>query len=130
MDQLRELCKDGSYRVAASNDLAYLLAQRHPEKIEEAYSLASEASKAAPDYAPLLDTLGWLDHLRKDDRSALFHLAAAIPKLPNVAEVHYHIGVVYKALGRTRWANYHLSEAATRGGQSELGKRAREAMAD
>lgn len=104
--------QNSPYRLFASNDLAYLLAENHPDRMDEAYQIADEAFQRAPTMMPLLDTIGWIEHLRGNDEQSLEHLNRAILGLNKVAEVHYHLGVVYHQLGNTTWALYHLQEAA------------------
>ena len=65
----------------------------------------------------LLDTLGWIAHLQGNDKQALSYLTQAVSPLREVPDVHYHMGIVYLALGNKAWARYHLEEAA--GGKSE-----------
>ena len=103
----------GPYAAASRNDLAYLLAENQPHRIDEAYQFVQEAIAAAPRSQPLLDTLGWVEHLRGNDAEALRHLSKAVVGLSGLPEVHYHLGVVYKGLGQDAWARYHLKEAAS-----------------
>jgi tetratricopeptide (TPR) repeat protein len=128
IEQLRLLATDGPYRTASANDLAYLLAEHHPEKLDEAYALASEASKQRPEFAPLQDTLGWIEHQRKNDVAAVKLLSEAVTRLRDVPEVHLHLGVVYKALGQEAWAGYHLDKAAESETTKEAASRARQAL--
>jgi len=103
---------DSPYKSAATNDLAYLLAENQPHRLDEAYEFAQQAIAAAPRSQPLLDTLGWVEHLRGNDAEALKHLSKAVVGLSGLPEVHYHLGMVYKGLGQDAWARYHLEEAA------------------
>ena len=75
--------------------------------------MAQATIKEAPDYAPLLDTAGWIEHLDGHDQAALGHLNRAIQSLSSIPDVHYHLGAVYKGLGNQAWSNYHLQEAAS-----------------
>ena len=103
--------EDGPYRLAGSNDLAYLLAEHLPHRLQEAYDMAVGTLKqwSSPH---LHDTLGWIEHLRDDDEAALGHLCQAVARINDIPDIHYHLGVVYKALGFEAWARYHLNEAA------------------
>ncbi len=110
---LQEFVKiDSPFQIAASNDLAYLLAENRPDSMDQAYQLASQSFEKAPTMTPLLDTIGWIEHLRGDNAKALAHLSRAIVGLSGIHEVHYHLGAVYLALDNPAWARYHLQEAA------------------
>ncbi len=101
----------GPYQMAAKNDLAYLRAKQGGQ-LDSAITLAREVYAALPDVPPVLDTTGWIEHLRGRNQVALELLAKAIPSLSDIPEAHYHIGAVYHALGQERWAGYHLQQAA------------------
>ncbi len=104
---------DGPYRLAAMNDLAYLLAERGGDGIEQAVGLARSVLGALPKSPAVLDTAGWVEHRRGRDKAALALMVQAIGSLSDVPEAHYHIGTVYHALGQDRWARYHLEQAAS-----------------
>jgi tetratricopeptide (TPR) repeat protein len=104
---------EGPYQLAAANDLAYLLARQGGDKLDEAVRLARGVLRALPTSPAVLDTAGWVEHRRGRDEAALRLLSKAIPALSDVPEAHYHIGAVYHALGRDRWARYHLKQAAS-----------------
>ena len=101
----------GPYQMAAKNDLAYLRAKQGGQ-LDSAITLAREVYAALPDVPPVLDTTGWIEHLRGSNQVAIELLAQAIPNLSDIPEAHYHIGAVYHALGQERWAGYHLQQAA------------------
>jgi predicted Zn-dependent protease len=110
---LREITSsDGPYRLAASNDLAYMLTKQGGTGLEEAAELARSVLKAIPDSPVVMDTAGWVEHQRGRDKAALKLLSAAITSLKDEPEAHYHLGATYLALGQTSWARYHLTEAA------------------
>lgn len=103
---------DSGYQAVAQNDLAYLLAEHRKDRIEEAYALAAQALAVAPMDPRLLDTAGWIEHLRGNDVAALDHLQRAIAGLPARPELHYHLGLTYRALGDETWARRHLEQAS------------------
>ncbi|MAE65102.1 MAG: hypothetical protein CMJ18_12600 [Phycisphaeraceae bacterium] len=105
------VASDGPYRLLASNDLAYQLAQRSPDRLDEAYQLAVETLKQDSGNPALHDTVGWLEYLRGNHREALAQLNRAVAALGKVPDVHYHLGRVYRELGLESWARYHLEEA-------------------
>ncbi len=109
----------GNYRLMVSNDLAYLLAVHAPDRVEEAHGIAKRAYELVEQNsgntlgaAALQDTVGWIEHMKKNDAVALHHLSRSIPQLNERPEVHYHIAVVYEKLGNKDWARYHLEQAA------------------
>ena len=106
--------KPGRYRLVARSDLAYLLAEHDPDRIDEARAMAAEICEAVPGNAMFQHVLGWIEHLSGNHDAAIRHLTRAAVGLPDVSDVHYHLGVVYQAAGETKWARYHL-EAATSG---------------
>ncbi|MCE9589516.1 MAG: tetratricopeptide repeat protein [Planctomycetes bacterium] len=106
---------NGAYKFAAANDLAYLMAVHQPGKLPQAKEIAQTAFKVAPQFTPLLDTVGWIEHLQGNDKQALALLNRALAGLKDVAEVQYHLGVVYQKLGNKTWAGYHLKEALANG---------------
>ncbi|MEX0774945.1 MAG: tetratricopeptide repeat protein [Phycisphaeraceae bacterium] len=102
----------GSLQVPVSNDLAYLMAEQDPQQAQAAWEIAQKAYELSNRQPALLDTLGWIAHLRGDDKQAMVYLTQAISPLRDLPEVHYHMGVVYQSLGNKAWARYHLEEAA------------------
>ncbi len=100
------------FYAPALNDLAYLLAEHQPQHIAEAATLARKAFDLSGQAPPLMDTMGWIDHLQGDNKAALKYLSRAIGALKAVPDVHYHIGLVYRDLGYKDWARYNLAEAA------------------
>ena len=106
------VAKGGRFGIVASNDLAYMLSNHQPDRLNEARKLAENARKAMPKNPALLDTIGWIDHKANDNASAEPLLVRASAAMRTSAEVHYHLGVVYAANGKTRWARYHLEAAA------------------
>ena len=89
----------GSMIVA--NNLASLLSEHHPDKasIDRAYSLAAILRKS--EIPSFKDTLGWIDYLRGDYKSATNLLEQAAAGLPNRAMVQYHLGMSYLGTGQT-----------------------------
>lgn len=104
---------DGPYRLAALNDLAFLMSNRSGGDSDEAVNIARQVLRELPGSPPVLDTAGWVEHQRGRHEPALKLMARAITLMPEVPEVHYHIGSVYHALGEDRWARYHLAQAAS-----------------
>jgi tetratricopeptide (TPR) repeat protein len=100
------------YDVPARNDLAYLLAEHQPQRLDQAYELAKQALASAPRSAALQDTVAWVQHLRGQNADALNLVTRAVSELGAMTEVQYHAGVIYQAVGNETWARYYLEEAA------------------
>lgn len=96
------------------NNLAYLLAG-DPDARDEAVRLAERAHGLAPQSPMVADTLGWLLYLKGDLPRAEALLAAAAKAAPGIAEVRYHLGMVYAKQGKTEDARREL-EAALKAG--------------
>lgn len=121
LDHLAKLIQPGQeYTIAATNDWAYLTAVNRKDQIDKAQAVAQTALKQAPDFTPLLDTVGWIEHLRGNSKAALIPIGKAVTALGNVPEVQYHMGAVYKAVGNKEWAGYFLDQAAA-GPENEPG---------
>src|SRR6185436_16920277 len=71
---------------------------------QKAYQLSGGAPTTA-------DTLGWVQHLAKDDVSAERVLSAAIKGMPQNAAFHLHLAFVYESTGRRVLAQEELSRA-------------------
>jgi cellulose synthase operon protein C len=86
--------------VVAANNLASLLADHRTDaaSLERARSLA--ASLRETQVPQFKDTLGWVNYRKGDVRSAIPLLEQAAESLPDVALVHYHLGVGYAASGQ------------------------------
>lgn len=110
----------GPYQLAAKNDLAFLRAQNGGDSLNEAVGLAREVLKVLPSNPAVLDTAGWIEHLRGRNETALGMMTRSIIALSDVPEAHYHLGAVYHAMGQDRWARYHLQQAAA-GTEGERG---------
>jgi len=103
---------------AAANSQAYLVAQAHPKdtnKLAQAHRLIQQALKDRPGAPMLLDTAGWIAHLQGEHDKAASYLRKAVKALPEVAEVHYHLGLAEAAAKRTQMARWHLSAAVSIG---------------
>jgi Tfp pilus assembly protein PilF len=111
----------------AANNLAYLIARTAPTDqtmLQEARqameaALGSTATRPAASVpagtAAVLDTYGWILHLQGKDQEAVQQLRSAVKGLPDVLEVHYHLGMVERQLGEQTMARWHLAEAVRLG---------------
>ncbi|MCC5827873.1 MAG: tetratricopeptide repeat protein [Phycisphaeraceae bacterium] len=107
---LRTLAEGGPMQAVARNDLAYQLAEHHPDQLSEARALAEAGLSELPDHPALVDTVAWIRHLQGEHQQALEMLQSVAVPLADQPEVHYHLGAVYHALGNERWARMYLDE--------------------
>jgi Tfp pilus assembly protein PilF len=66
------------------------------------------------------DTLGWINYLRGDYKSATDLLEQAATALPNRAMVQYHLGMSYIGSGQMGKATEQFKKALALGPDSEL----------
>src|SRR5262249_45729991 len=85
------MLKDQPGAMIVVNNLASLLADHRTDKesLARAGTLAA-ALKNSP-VAQFKDTVGWVNYLQGDNQSALPLLEDAAAKLPNSADVQYHL---------------------------------------
>ncbi|MAE63619.1 MAG: hypothetical protein CMJ18_05055 [Phycisphaeraceae bacterium] len=101
----------GRHRTLAGNDLAYLLAQHRPQRLEEARQIALACRKLDPRNPALADTIGWIEHLLGRTAEGLAMLNRVSAALGTVPDFHDHLGAMYAALGKDVWAGYHRAQA-------------------
>jgi Tfp pilus assembly protein PilF len=99
IEEYRLLLKDQPGSLIVANNLASLLSDHPLDKasLDEARALAA-LLKASP-IPQFQDTRGWVEYQQGDDKAAISTLEEAAAKLPNVALVHYHLGMAYLAVG-------------------------------
>lgn len=78
----------------ALNNLAWLLKER---ELERAAALAERAVELEPDSAPILDTYGWILHLKGDRSAALSYLERAAELAPESDEIQQNLQIVKSA---------------------------------
>jgi tetratricopeptide (TPR) repeat protein len=120
------LAKDPSSLIA-TNNLASLLVDHRTDKasLDRAQSLAASLRKSpVPQFK---DTLGWVSYRQGDYKGALSLLEEAASALPNVALVHYHLGVTYIANGDPAKASEQFKVALNRASDDELKDKIQEA---
>jgi Tfp pilus assembly protein PilF len=122
------LLKEQSGSLIVANNLASLLADYRTDQAsrDRAYTVALLLVKSqVPQFK---DTLGWIYHLRGDDKSALPLLEEAVSELGNVPLVRYHLGMTYAAMGQTAKAAEQFKKASELDpNDSELQKKIRAA---
>jgi len=97
----------GPFQPSAGNDLAWVLATHDPARLNEAKLIAMSVYKQGHPSAQLLDTLGWIEHLRGDNEQALKYLNQAVVQQRSIPDLYRHLEVVYRKLGNDRWADYY-----------------------
>lgn len=112
-EQLYELTPDS---LLVANNLASLLSDHrvdNPAAVDRAYALASRL--AGIDRPQYRDTFGWTRHLKGEHEAALAAVEPLLEALPGNPWVHYHLGMIYNALGRNAEARQQLEAALTKG---------------
>jgi uncharacterized protein (TIGR03790 family) len=117
--------------VVAMNNLAYALATRSGS-LDEALTLATQAQALAPEDGTVLDTLGWIQHLRGNSAEAAPLLRRAAERAPGQPDVRLHAAIVLAGTGALDEARGHLEAAlklkpalADRDDVKQLGERLR-----
>jgi tetratricopeptide (TPR) repeat protein len=96
--------------VVALNNLAYLYAEQ-PGRMDRAYELARRARTLQPNDPAIADTLGWVHFQRAEYTEALPLLLESVARLPDVAELQYHVGATHYMLGQETPARTALQAA-------------------
>lgn len=97
--------------VLALNNLAVLYSERLGQ-LDKAYDLAKRARQAAPNEPHVADTLGWIAFKKADYAIALPLLQDSAGKLPDAAEIQFHVGMAHYMLGDEAPARLALQKAA------------------
>lgn len=109
--QYEALLKDQPTSLVAINNLVSLLLDYRSDKesLDRAFSLADALKNS--DVPQFQDTLGWAQYRRGDYNSSIATLESAAAKLPNLAAVHYHLGMSYASAGQPDKAAEQLKTA-------------------
>ena len=95
---------------SALNNLAYLYSEQLHD-LDKAFAYAQRAREQLPDDGRAADTLGWVLYKRKQYNWALSVLKEAAQRIPNDAEVQFHVGMAYYACGNDQGARSSLEAA-------------------
>jgi tetratricopeptide (TPR) repeat protein len=111
--QYEAILKDQPNSLVAVNNLVSLLLDYRSDKqsLDRAVLLA-EALKTSK-VPQFQDTLGWAQYRQREYTNSISTLESAAAKLPNLAAVHYHLGMSYAAAGQTEKAAEQLKTALT-----------------
>jgi cellulose synthase operon protein C len=110
--QYEALLKDQPKSVVAINNLVSLLLDHSgKESLDRALGLADDLKNSnVPQFQ---DTFGWAQYKRGDFKGAVATLGGIVSKLPNLAAVHYHLGMAYAASGVPEKAAEQFKAALT-----------------
>src|SRR5712672_4009951 len=102
--QYESILKDQPNSVLAINNLVSMLldSRSDTESLDRSFSLA-ERLKGSP-IPQFQDTYGWAQYKQGDAKSAVTVLETAHEKLPNLAAIHYHLGMSYAGSGQAEKA--------------------------
>jgi putative PEP-CTERM system TPR-repeat lipoprotein len=94
-----EALKLNSKAAIAANNLATMLAEENKD-LDRALKLAEAAHRQRPEDPNVADTLGWIQHLRKNPEQATSLLKKAFDASPNNPVVMFHYGTALAALDK------------------------------
>jgi pentatricopeptide repeat protein len=95
--QYEAFLKDQPKSLVAINNLVSLLLASRSDKdsLDRAFALADDLTNSnVPQFQ---DTFGWAQYKRGDYKGSVSTLEGVVTKLPNLAAVHYHLGMGYAA---------------------------------
>ncbi len=99
IERYRAILATDERNVPALNNLAFALAV-HKQQPTEALPLAQRAYLLTREQALTGDTLGWIYHLLGDDKTALPLLREAVRRVPQSAELRWHLAAVLTQVGQ------------------------------
>ena len=130
METYRAMLARGPRLDVAANNLAALIADHEyddPVKLDEALKLARRFQ--ASNNARYLDTLGWVHYRRGNLAQAADFLVRAVSNGPDLAQLRYHLGVVYHESNQPDSARAELEKAVVEGAKYPELEKARTLLA-
>ena len=121
------LTQQPGYMVAVNN-LASLLTDHRSDKasLDRAEELAVMLRQSqVPQFE---DTLAWISYREGDVKAAIPQLQQAASTLPDVALIHYHLGIAYMASGLTGKAADEFKSALTMSPSADLAEEIKTAL--
>ncbi len=100
IERYRAIIANDDKNVPALNNLAFALAARKQQP-KEALPFAQRAYLLTREQALTGDTLAWVYHLLGDDKTALPLLQDAVRRVPQHAEIRWHLGAVLAGVGQS-----------------------------
>lgn len=109
----REAVRRDPSNPEALNALGYTLADEGTtqEEFTEALALTRKALALSPGNPMILDSVGWALFKNGELAGARRVLRETVDEAPDVAELRYHLGVIYAQQGLTREAEIELNRA-------------------
>jgi tetratricopeptide (TPR) repeat protein len=114
--------------IVVANNLASLLADYRTDKasLDRAQALAAGLRKyPIPQFK---DTLGWVSYRQGDYKAAIQFLEQAVQGLPNLAIVHYHLGMSFVAAAQPEKASEQFKTALSQAPDHDLEEKIRAAQ--
>ena len=94
----------------AANNLAFMYAEEG-KNLDVALQLATSAKQQVPDSAEVDDTLGWVYYKKDLATLAVGPLEESLKKMPDNADILYHLGLTYARIGEKAKAREALERA-------------------
>ncbi len=108
--------------VVASNNLAWLLAERDPPQLDEALRLIERAVRQAPDHPALRSTRGRIYERLDRPQQAIVDLEFALTRQPERGDLNEALARLYAGIGNEEQATRHQQLADEKAAaQSEAG---------
>jgi len=101
IDQYEAILKDQPNSLIAINNLVSLLLDYRSDKASLDRALQLSESLRSSSIAQFRDTYAWALYRKGDFAQAASILEDVAAKLPNLAAVHYHLGMSYGSLGQS-----------------------------
>ena len=120
------LAKDPSSLIA-TNNLASLLVDHRTDQASRDRAQVLAASLRKSPVPQFKDTLGWVSYQQGDYKNAVPALEQAVAALPDVAVIHYHLGMSYLAIGEPAKASEQLKLALNGAADADLKDKIQEA---
>jgi len=111
----------------AANNLAFLMLE-NGSNVDVALTYAQTARQGLPDSPDTADTLAWAYYYKGTYEFARDLLEEAVKAEPNNAQMHYHLGMVYRKLSDKNGAQSHLKRAISLEPNSPTAKSAQAAL--
>src|ERR1700722_1042700 len=109
--QYENILKEQPDSLLAINNLASLLLDHRSDKPSVDRAIALSEKLRGTELPQFQDTVGWAQFKKGDSQAAITTLEAAVAKSPNLAALHYHLGMSYAAVGKTGPAKEQFQKA-------------------
>ena len=105
------ILKDQPKVLVAINNLVSLLLDYRSDKASLDRAVALSDPLKNTNVPQFQDTFGWIQFRRGEFKEAIATLESAVAKLPDMAAIHYHLGMSYAAAGVAEKAAEQLNTA-------------------